>query len=68
MHTRLNVFYLGEYEVMCMYKDLQENMNTSQGLSKTDFQKLFNCLGLKWQIVRIHASQSECNSYHECLQ
>ena len=56
---------------MCIYKVLeekistsqenmstsQETMSTSQTLSKIKFLKLFNCLGLKWQIVRIRTSQ-----------
>ena len=45
-------FYLAEYEVMCIYKDLQKDSpNTSRGLSETEFLKLYQCLGLKWQMV-----------------
>ena len=32
----------------------QETMSTPQTLSKIEFLKLFKCLGLKWQMVRIH--------------
>ena len=47
--------YTAEYEVMCIFRVLQqkssEELTISDGLTVDEFEHLYQCLELRWEIV-----------------
>lgn len=46
---------------MCIFKNLKVHsatMDTSAGLSKVEFEQLYECMGLKWELVCDHTQLS----------
>ena len=48
------VLAIAEHEVMCVYKDLQlTGASSSEGLTIDEFEHLYECLGMKWELVSV---------------